>query len=306
MSTVFERYSEKKADLKSIFSNSDLGVDYTLKALEKLLNDAKVMKMKCDTDSDLDKLSGLILPELKKKFDERPFLVRCLNELFIRETPRNRSNKFLSSDEVYSAPEIEVLLLKRLQGGNAESEYAQSREDIAEQFGFSKNTLDIYINELKKGATILGSSVQIKLRNRSNNYDSTIHPVFLPLNLSEIYFLTAVLPSLLKDKAYVDTAEGIANAVHSQLSVYAKKIIDPILKKKGLEYLINDYGLAYKAEGYDFIYYEKSGEKCIVEHGGETLSGHFSHKEYGLFIDDEGNEHKLDPSLIMDIIPAEK
>lgn len=69
-----------------------------------------------------------------------------------------------------------VALLKYLQ------EKPRTRKEIAEHFHITERALSDDLKELQSGFTFLGYTMKIKVDPRTNTYDSTIHPVFLPFD----------------------------------------------------------------------------------------------------------------------------
>ena len=201
-------------------------------------------------------------------FDDKPATVKALNVLFDGKGPfANRQDKICSPDRIYDDSEIFVYLLKRLQAGE-NTDLTIVRADLADELGISPQSLDKYLLRLKssKGLDILGSKVKIdELRHGKNTYDHTIHPVFLALNLTEVYFLTVKLPSLVK-KDQKETALGIVGDVYRQLSDYAKAKMDHFFSKESRKEQLKGIQVrGYRNEKKDILYYEKSGEMCSIE-----------------------------------------
>ncbi len=110
--------------------------------------------------------------------------------------------------------------------------------DLVEEFGISERTLQNDRNLLKKGIDFFGYKVKIhemrpkpyhiQSADEKQKYISTAHPFALILNLTEVHTMTIVMLDYLKDtnKLLYDSYVKIASIVYSQLSDYAKKIID--------------------------------------------------------------------------------
>lgn len=117
-----------------------------------------------------------------------------------------------------------VDLLKMLQEG-------KTSDQIQEQYNISKVTLNEDIKKLIFGTSILGQEVQIRDIDSEEGhvtYQSTCHPIFLPLNLTEVYYLLIGLKSLAKDHDSFSGSiyDNLANRVYSQLSDYGKNKVD--------------------------------------------------------------------------------
>lgn len=118
-----------------------------------------------------------------------------------------------------------IEMLKFLQEGK------KTREDIAEHLCQSTKTISADLKKLQDGYSLLGHHVQIEIKRSENTYESTIHPVILPLNLSEVYALTVGLKMLKDNKLFGTTYDYLADYIYDQLSEYGKKRIS----KKALE-----------------------------------------------------------------------
>lgn len=130
-------------------------------------------------------------------------------------------------DKLYDSTEMKVKLLKFLQGKGE----GKSRLDIAEHFNISQNALSTRIQEMDlPNNQILGVNVRIKLDRGTNLYDSTCHPLFLALNLTEVY---SMFLGLMRAERLVpdDTITNIIKDIVSQLTDYAKGV----LKESGLD-----------------------------------------------------------------------
>lgn len=117
-----------------------------------------------------------------------------------------------------------VDLLKILQEG-------KESDEILEQYNISKVTLNEDMKKLIFGTSILGQEVKIRDIDSEGGhvtYQSTCHPIFLPLNLTEVYYLLIGLKSLAKDHESFSGSiyDNLANRVYSQLSDYGKNKVD--------------------------------------------------------------------------------
>ena len=170
-------------------------------------------------------------------------------------------------EKVFDSNEIDILLLKLLHGGSNGDLYNFSQADRAEQLGTSINALQSRIHALEDGKEILGHEIKVRTGGRGRvAYDDTVHPVFLALNMKEVYFLTIALQQLSQDSPYSDLALSVSNDIYTQLSDYAKSIIDAHAAEKGIELSASDimHPIAYRTETHDFLYYLKSGQRCIL------------------------------------------
>lgn len=191
------------------------------------------------------------------------------------------SRRICKFDEVFNKTEVYVLLLKYLQGGeNTQEKYQHRRDEIAETFGVSRKTIDAYITELCDGAEILGTRVKIDIRRRDNNYDDTIHPVFLALNLSEVYLLTVAMRKLMETSGLEGAYTEIVKDIYSQLSEYAREKIDQAADRDSVDLsdvkACRDKKRANRKETInDWHYYLKSGERCAIEFDNDIGKIHY-------------------------------
>lgn len=99
--------------------------------------------------------------------------------------------------------------------------------EIAEYFGKDDRTIRTDVDELREGTQILGSTFKIESKHEGNQkhfYKSTVHPILLGLNLSELLMLL----SLLEDNfsaAGGEVYEDIFKKIYSQMTDYAEDIV---------------------------------------------------------------------------------
>ncbi len=224
-------------------------------------------------------------------FAEKPAVVKSLNDEYENEGPflnnkklkEGNMGRICSPNLIYQPEEIVIHLLKKLQSGENES-LKIVRSDIADELGLSPQSLDKYLQKLKssEGINLFNHHIKIdKLRHGKNTYDDTIHPIFLTLNLTEVYFLTVFLPCFLKGDMQ-NIAIDIAEDVFSQLSDdYAKKKMAGLRAKMGypipqsVSEAQSKGTRGYRKEKKDFLhYFHKSGDPCSIEFkDGMKVSG---------------------------------
>lgn len=209
-------------------------------------------------------------------FDEKPAVVKALNDKYENAGPflnnkrleEGNTGRICSPDRIYKPEEIIIYLLKRLQSGEDESKKF-IRSELAAELGLSPQSFDKYMQKFgnEKGIDIFGSKIKAELRHGKNTYDHTVHPVFLALNLTEVHFLTALLPELVKkNKSYEKIALGIAGDVYRQLSDYAKEKMDHFIPKETRnEQLKGIQASGYRKEKDDLPFFRKSSIPCSIE-----------------------------------------
>ena len=208
-------------------------------------------------------------------YNARLYAARELNEC-CDAFFNNAFSKVCRLERVFDRTELDVLLLKELQGGSDASLYNQSQADRGVQFGMSTNAVQARIHSLEDGKEILGHYVKIDIAGRARTaYDNTIHPVFLALNLKDAYFLTVELRKAYAGTPYEKLATSLADDIYSQLSDYAKRKLQPHLESAHLAYPLSESGamIEPRMETYDAIFFLKSGMPCklILEDGSSYV-----------------------------------
>lgn len=130
-----------------------------------------------------------------------------------------------------------VDLLKTLNEG-------KTKDNLREYYNISRKPLEEDINTLMEGTPILGQMVKIREIKKSKQqitYESSVHPIFLPLTLTEVFYLTVGMKQLSKNKESLmySIHENLANKIFCQLSENAKSKI----RKKG-----RDVGVRFPSE----------------------------------------------------------
>lgn len=171
----------------------------------------------------------------------------------------------------------------------------KSREELMYELGVQDSRFSEDLKKLRDGFTLLGNTIQLELKSRTIDgqkcyiSDSTCHPIFLPLNLTEIYALTVYLPTLLKksydNNASLEIINNIVSRIRAQLSDYALEIIDNN-REENIEYDYN-YPTSFVSEkdqmsSKEWLYMNlmKSHRKCkFIGKDGETYIGYlYNHK----------------------------
>lgn len=202
---------------------------------------------------------------------------------------RGYTLKPLSTNQLYNSTEIKVRLLKDLQGGIG------SQDAISQRFGMTRIGITPKLNELANGTDILGSEVRIKEFDRgTNNYDSTIHPIFLALNLYEVYALTIGVMELSRKShggdPVLSVLKGIAEDAHRQLSDYGSNVIDQLAEEAGIEFssTTGEHRDSYESLKYSeaqrrVFLLVKSSRKFSLTYAGDPViyEGYFSPSNNG-------------------------
>ena len=112
-----------------------------------------------------------------------------------------------------------------------------TKDELKDIYYISSKTLKTDLNKLENGTEFLGQDIKINLeinnRDRTIGYKSTVHPVFLALNMMEAYALTAGLKKAGIGTAYEDVFNDLADSIYFQLSNYGQKLINQSMRHKG-------------------------------------------------------------------------
>ncbi|SDY94525.1 hypothetical protein SAMN05660462_01315 [Proteiniborus ethanoligenes] len=173
-----------------------------------------------------------------------------------------------------------VDLLKTLNKGMTKSE-------LMDHYSISRKPLESDINQLVMGTKILGQEVKIRDIQKEQNkitYQSTIHPIFLPLNMTEVYYLIMGLKSLSKDQRNIasKTYDDLANKIYCQLSDYARNKIDMKGRELGIRFPYVDEFDTYNGSKDEekmiidkkrdaILYLWKAGVKCTIHMNNDDM-----------------------------------
>lgn len=141
----------------------------------------------------------------------------------------------------------------------------RTTSEIQEHFNIDARTVRSDLQELEEGITIMGSTIQIRKEKKGRRYyyRTTLHPVFLPLNLTEVYALTVYLNRIIPDmdpNAHI--IRSISDRIIGQLSPYAfQKLFPEDTMKSRKNRYVDDEELAHQRKGI-IMYLMKSGSPC--------------------------------------------
>lgn len=172
-------------------------------------------------------------------------------------TPYNLKNSFIGSGEA------DLIML------------AASHEGVSQEY-LAGNVLCCPANAIGERRTRLKDGIRIGSMGIQTDFGyhgefkSSVHPICLPLNLSDVYVLLDALKSYEAAREVKDPhrllCERLSGMIHVQLSDYAKGILDSRFKRKG--HYFTDENPVYKDDQeshWRWIVLEKSGTKVEVE-----------------------------------------
>jgi len=179
--------------------------------------------------------------------------------------------------------------------------------EIEERFNISGETRKKDIQALEEGIEIFGSTITLEKtrKERKDYYRCTMHPVFLPLNLTEVYAMTRYLEEVL-DKSDINSRVvlNIVERIKQQLSDYAlRKLYDG--RRPGVDNdYISDDEMARQRETI-CMYLIKSDQPCSINYESSNYRGRMEHRQgkYQMILED-GTRVDIDPNRAEFIIES--
>jgi len=178
----------------------------------------------------------------------------------------------LASENI-NAYERQIDLLKTLQEG-------MTKQDLLDHYVVTRKVIEKDLDNLIKGTKILGQHVKIRnyqSEDRKLTYQSTIHPIFLPLNLTEVFYMFLGLKLLSRNYPIEsEIYNSLACRIYAQLSEYAKSKIGPRVREYGFDlppedelhkYMgsIDEEKMAKRSKKDTLLYLFKSQTKCTIQ-----------------------------------------
>lgn len=227
-----------------------LGVNNPNRTFEDIRNRLSECKSVLDIDNYVRTLQS-------RKETNRKIMVAFFD--YLEEKSGKKINSALSEKRFYDYPfERQLEIAKYLHEPHTPTE-------IEEQFEIDERTRRKDLAALEDGIEVLGSTIKVEKtrENRRDCYKTTVHPIFLPLNLTEVYALTAYLNQAIDDRdPNKQIIRNLSNRIKSQLSDYAFKKLFPDEKPPSISNnYVSDKELAGQREGI-LMYLVKSGQQC--------------------------------------------
>ena len=222
--------------------------------------------------------------------ERRLALYHQVHDLFERlaDEPSNKGMKgYVLKDSFIGGEEADLIML-------TVSHEERSQEDIAHNVLMcSKNAVGERRARIRDGVRIGGMCIAEEFGYRGE-FRSSVHPLALPLNLSEVYVLMDALAAYEKENGELSphgrTARRIAGMIKRELSDYAKKRLGKRLKGMGFsdlqevdpvfvpdivaDKIPDDLTDHMSSKDANWIFYEKAGRLvrvCLVN--GRSVKG---------------------------------
>ena len=107
-----------------------------------------------------------------------------------------------------------------------------ARQEVAEKYLVSEKTIENDMKALREGISVMDQEIRlsdVQLRNRKVTAISTMHPLFLAQNLTQIICMLEGLRRMEDDWAMQSYARNTAVSIWCQLSDYARERISGTL-----------------------------------------------------------------------------
>jgi len=159
-----------------------------------------------------------------------------------------------------------VKILKYLQGEK------KHIDDVAQHFRFGNadavdtRTIRKDLEALRDGLEIFDTKIKIsESRDGRANlyYESTVHPIFLALNTSELFALLLLLEERTEDLATGQEYQAIFDKIYGQTTDYARSIIDTKLKNPHQLHAVHNR-LDEDSFHDNILYWLKSGRQILI------------------------------------------
>ena len=203
--------------------------------------------------------------------------------------------------EVLSQPIYDSTLERRLEIAKY-LHRPHNNTEIESHFRITERTRRKDIKALKDGIEAFGSTICLDITD--NEYGqkectTTVHPIFLPLNLTEVHALTVYLPKVLERYGVNrQIVMDIIERIKSQLSDYACEK----LRIERPDDVSNDYyndEMMAKQRKYVIDYLAKSGNSCRFTWKGEEYTGQIRHVSNGYAVClRDGSILNIDPNEV--------
>lgn len=148
--------------------------------------------------------------------------------------------------------------------------------EIRERFDISEETVKKDLKALREGLEVFGTTIELdeQRKGRKKYYKTTMHPIFLPLNLTEVYAMTAYLEQHISpNEPNSMVIKTVIDRIKAQLSDYAwGKLYEGRIRPDQENYYVSDQDLAESREGIR-TYLEKSGRQCKFFYNGRPYYG---------------------------------
>jgi len=106
-----------------------------------------------------------------------------------------------------------------------------TRKKLSKIYGVSERTIYEDLDSLEKGIVFMDTEIKVNFNNKKSEFEDTVHPIFLALNLTEVNLLMNFLPEILEEykqncydsfkRKRINRVNTLINKMKIQLSDYA-------------------------------------------------------------------------------------
>jgi len=181
----------------------------------------------------------------------------------------------VTGEDINKPTQEEIRLLRRLSILKLLQDKPMRTKEIAELCDVDERTIRSDVDALRVGLNFLGVKVKIDSKHKGSQehyYISNVHPIFLALNSTVVLALLRLLEEASKGQFSGSVYEHIFNMVYSQLTEYAKELIQDKLEKKydstEIQNLLEEEAVN-ESEHHAIAYLFKSGKPVTVSFTNE-------------------------------------
>jgi len=164
--------------------------------------------------------------------------------------------------------ERRVEIVKLLQGKKMRT------GELAEYFEVDERTIRKDIDVLREGLDVFGTTIKIESKHQGSPehyHTSTVHPVMLALNLTELFALLRQLEDAAAEHPDGGVFQHLFDCVYSQITQYAEDRLKDKLRKEHAV-CVSKNRLEEKAVFRGAVYWAKSGRQVEISfRDGESL-----------------------------------
>lgn len=228
------------------------------------------LSAKMATFHSIEEIDDYVLEDLKSARESTRRIIEEFYNFLERKGYKTNIQSNLRGIRLCDNPfERQLLILKYLHE-------PRTMEEIEKYLHIKGRTIRSDLQQLEEGIKIFGSTIRVKKEKKGRRvyYKTTVHPIFLPLTLTETYALTVYLDRIVEHgDPNADMIHFITNRVKSQLSDYAyDKLYPNEVKISESNDYISDETLAHDRD-YIRMYLMKSGRTCDFFWNGEKYTG---------------------------------
>jgi len=158
---------------------------------------------------------------------------------------------------------------------------------LEDKLWVSDRTIEEDLTKLRSnaGVSIMGQKITVKgiERQKGNiEFQSTVHPIFLALNLTQVVVMLQGLQHMAKDEAYRKYALKLSASIWNELSDYARRRIKQVADMLSMDLLwyeeldsysneelfSTEYECSYEEGAGNILDFLKNGKECAIEFEG--------------------------------------